>query len=232
MKKNQKKTSIPGTSGQQSSGNTPESHYTLQRRGFLKTLGLLGGSTLLGQSALASGNITRVESGEIPFKSQQKKNKFQPPLGMSPARRQSPLDLSPAKWIWYPETRTLPCTFVHFRKEFVLSAGCLEGIGKIAADSRYRLYVNGHFVQRGPAPFDPRYQELDPVNITQYLQKGKNVIGIIVCYFGYGEGTYIPGYPGLLFDLKAKTEKDEINIFTDSTWRVLKSKSWKSGQYQ
>ena len=64
-------------------------------------------------------------------------------------------------------------------------------------DSRYRLFVNGKLIQRGPAPFDPRFQEFHPVDLTANLSKGVNCIGILVCYWGeHGEGHVHPGQTG------------------------------------
>jgi beta-fructofuranosidase len=51
MKKNKKNSAMPSSSGEQSAGNIPGASLTLQRRDFLTTIGLIGGSTLLGQSA-------------------------------------------------------------------------------------------------------------------------------------------------------------------------------------
>ena len=62
-------------------------------------------------------------------------------------------DLTPAQWIWYPSARSLANTFVLFRRGLQLSARPRRAVGWIAADSRYRLEVNGqHSVQWGPAP--------------------------------------------------------------------------------
>jgi len=52
------------------------------------------------------------------------------------------LDLSPAKWIWYPSERVLQNTFVLFRKEFDLKSVPDSTSGWILADSRYQLFVN------------------------------------------------------------------------------------------
>src|SRR5258708_3897885 len=68
-------------------------------------------------------------------------------------------NLAPAKWIWYPSARCLANTFVLFRRAFQLSAKPRRAVGWIAADSRYRLEVNGRRVQWGPAPCDPRWAE-------------------------------------------------------------------------
>ncbi|MEN6535331.1 MAG: hypothetical protein ABFD89_16825, partial [Bryobacteraceae bacterium] len=68
----------------------------------------------------------------------------------------------------------LPCTFVFFRKEFDIAR--VEGQAKawVTGNSRYMLYVNGQLLQRGPAPCDPRYWDVDPVDLTPHLRPGKN----------------------------------------------------------
>jgi len=83
------------------------------------------------------------------------------------------MDLSPAAWIWYPSERTLPNTFVFFRKQFTLNAPVRRASGWICADSRYLLHVNGERVQWGPAPSDPRWMEVDPLDITGRLREGR-----------------------------------------------------------
>ena len=138
------------------------------------------------------------------------------------------LDLSPAKWIWYPSDRVLQNTFVLFRKEFTLSSVPDSATGWILADSRYQLFVNGQRVQWGPAPFDPRWPEADPVNIARYLHSGKNVIACQVLFYGAGDGTSPIGKAGLLCKLKIGNNY----LVSDSTWQSCLPKSWPAGQYK
>src|SRR4028118_2027466 len=112
-----------------------------------------------------------------------------------------PVDLTPARWLWLPGERTLQNTVVLFRRELSLDRVPAQAVGWLAADSRYRLYVNGQRVQSGPAPCDPRDQEADPLDLTSFLVSGVNTIGIEVLYFGVGDGTWPLGLPGLLFSL-------------------------------
>ena len=140
----------------------------------------------------------------------------------------APLDLSPAKWIWYPSERTLQNTFVLFRKEFELDKAPDNAKGWILADSRYQLYVNGRRVQWGPAPSDPRWQEADPLDLTPYLREGKNVIACQVLFFGTGDGTWAMGKPGLLFSL----DVDGREIRSDSSWSCMQPASWPRGRYK
>jgi hypothetical protein len=51
------------------------------------------------------------------------------------------IDLTPARWIWLPSERTLPNSFVLFRRELRLSDAPERAAGWITADSRYRLTV-------------------------------------------------------------------------------------------
>lgn len=138
------------------------------------------------------------------------------------------LDLTPAKWIWYPSGRVLQNTFILFRKEFDLDKQPEMAKGWILADSRYRLLVNGKRVQWGPAPHDPRWPEADPVDLTPFLHSGKNVIACEVLFYGFGEGTWPMGKPGFLFNL----DIDGQEIISDHSWQSYLAKSWKPGQYK
>ena len=97
------------------------------------------------------------------------------------------MNLEPAKWIWLPSERTLANTFVLFRKDIDISFQPCRATGWIVADSRYRLTVNGMRQQWGPAPSDPRWPEVDPVDLAHVVQKGRNTLGIEVLYYGSGD---------------------------------------------
>lgn len=142
--------------------------------------------------------------------------------------RNAALDLSPARWIWYPSGRTLQNTFVLFRKEVDLKQQPRQATGWVLADSRYRLFVNGKRVQWGPAPSDPRWQEADPLDLTDYLHPGKNVIAVEVCFFGTGDGTHPMGKPGLI----VKLDIDGRLVVTDDSWYCCLPRSWQPGKYK
>jgi hypothetical protein len=138
------------------------------------------------------------------------------------------LDLSPAKWIWYPSERTLQNTFILFRKEITIDKENVAAKGWVIADSRYQLFVNGQRVQWGPAPFDPRWGEADPVDISSYLKTGKNVIGCQVLYYGAGDGTSPIGIPGFLMKISVNNK----DVITDGSWKSFLARSWNPGQYK
>ncbi|MCX6143446.1 MAG: alpha-L-rhamnosidase N-terminal domain-containing protein [Ignavibacteriales bacterium] len=155
------------------------------------------------------------------------------PIPSFPAPSQYALDLSPAKWIWYPSGRTLSNTIVLFRQIVTLDGAPKKALGWIAADSRYRLFVNGKRIQWGPAPSDPRWMEADPLDLTTVLEEGENVIGVEVLYYGFGDGTYPMGKPGFIFNLGIETKDGRsLNVLSDSTWKTQMARSWKPGSYK
>ena len=46
---------------------------------------------------------------------------------------------------------------VYFRRTFDLNGMPREALAHVSADGRYRLFVNGVYVGRGPARCDPRH---------------------------------------------------------------------------
>lgn len=86
-------------------------------------------------------------------------------------------------WIWNPgwtcEDDQVP-GFVYFRKEFQLDQlpeGCKI---QISADSRYKLYVNGKFVQEGPGKGDGETWYYDEAELVPFLVRGKNTAAVEV----------------------------------------------------
>ena len=143
------------------------------------------------------------------------------------------LDLSPAQWIWYPSGRTLPNTFMFFRRQFILKAPVRRATGWICADSRYLLHVNGSRIQWGPAPSDPRWMEVDPIDIAGQLHEGENVIAATVLFYGHGDGTAPAGKPGFIFRLDVETtDGAATQIVSDFSWLCSVARSWRPGHYK
>jgi hypothetical protein len=143
------------------------------------------------------------------------------------------IDLSPAVWIWYPSARTLSNTVVLLRKEIKLSSPVKRAKGWIVADSRYRLFVNGKRIQWGPPPSDPRWVEVDPLDLSNSLREGVNVFGVEVLFYGHGDGTWPVGKPGFLFNVGIEgNDGRSTSVLSDESWQVHLARSWKPGQYK
>jgi len=143
------------------------------------------------------------------------------------------LDLAPARWIWPPMERTLPNTTVLFRREITITEPLRSARGWILGESRYRLTIDGQRVQWGPAPADPRWPEADPLDLAARLTPGVHCIGIEVHFFGHGDGSCVPGSPGLLFRLELIPESGaapEI-IVSDASWSCHLDRARPPGQY-
>ena len=189
----------------------------VNRRQFLKTSAAGSGSLLLARQASAASDRPL---STIP----------EPTSAPPPAHPRLP-DLAPARWIWFPSGRTLPNTFILFRRELELPAQPRHATGWICADSRYRLEVNGQRVQWGPAPCDPRWAEADPLDLTAHLRPGKNVLGATVLFYGAGDGTWPLGKPGFLFWLEIEHADGLVEkLVSDSTWQVRLCRAWAPGR--
>ena len=140
----------------------------------------------------------------------------------------SSLDLSPAQWVWPSVGRTLPNTVVMFRKTFSIINEPFDWFAFIHADSRYRLWINGQYIGFGPAPYDPRYPEVDKINLTGYLKTGDNCIGVEILYYGHGDGTWPTGVPGFIM----KLTNGSRSFGTDTSWNCKIANAWPAGKYK
>ena len=124
-----------------------------------------------------------------------------------------------AYWIGTDVCQSEPNTWLNFRKDFDLDTMPDKAIAHIAVDSKYWLWVNDQLVvfegglKRGPTPQDTYYDEVD---IAPYLKNGKNVISVLVWYFGkQGFSHNSIGNSCLLFDC----QMSESDILSDTSWK-------------
>jgi hypothetical protein len=90
-----------------------------------------------------------------------------------------------ASWIWCNDTPQALNQYAYFRRSFEVTSSTDCVILQLAADTRYRLYINGTFLGDGQARYhaaEPSYVTYD---LTSHLQSGRNVVAVFV--HGYGE---------------------------------------------
>ena len=132
---------------------------------------------------------------------------------------------------------------VYFRKTFDLPSQPQSAPAHVTADSRYRLYVNGQFVGRGPARSYPSFQYYDTYDLSKYLRPGKNVIAAVVHFYGEATAWYVPGKAGVLsigtgpkampgkggflFQADIQTPAGKQTIKSDESWKVRLADAWK-----
>lgn len=122
------------------------------------------------------------------------------------------------KWIAADDsTCNAPNSWSDFHKDFHLKKVAGKVYAKIAADSKYWLWVNDSLavfeggLKRGPNPSDSYY---DVVDLTPFLKKGKNHLKILSCYFGKPGFSHLDsGQAGIIFDAPS------IGVVSDASWQ-------------
>ena len=128
-----------------------------------------------------------------------------------------------ASWIWL--SGDAPNTGV-FRKEVILTDAPKQVSAWLTADVKYRLWINGRLVSRGPVDMGRDYAGgnthrwfYDFRDLTPYFKKGRNVIAAEVFRKWPIGFTISRGEPGLLFE----AEVDGQTVKSDATWRAVRA---------
>lgn len=121
-------------------------------------------------------------------------------------------NLMVSNWIWTNDWKEAdkkePCV-VYFRKEFEQAEKL-----RISANCRYKLYINGTFIQEGPQKGTIEAAFVDEAFISGYVKAGKNVAAVEVLYYPEDAGSrndslYYSPFPCLYIeDTGAKEELD------------------------
>ena len=102
-----------------------------------------------------------------------------------------------AKWIWpLNHYWDIHNSYALFRKSFSLDAVPKKAPLFITADQSYQLYVNGHYVCRGPARGFQHHWPYDEVDVARWLQAGPNLIAIRAHHPGCASTRTPPGKVG------------------------------------
>lgn len=122
-----------------------------------------------------------------------------------------------------------PGVAVGFRKSFSLERKPTSACLQLFNDARYVLWVNGNYVERGPARFQPNGPEYDSVEIAPFLQAGKNNVALL-CIGNLSGGKVMRHQPGLTAVLQIGKQTlwstDESWKWTDATRFRNVSASW------
>ncbi len=131
-----------------------------------------------------------------------------------------------ARWIGKQECRSETNSWLAFKKKVNVSEVPDEMVARIAADSKYWLWINDSLavfeggLKRGPSLGDTYYDEID---IAPYLRKGENCLSVLVWHFGRNGFSHADsGVAGLLFEAKAPG----FEILSDKTWDATVYKAY------
>jgi hypothetical protein len=122
------------------------------------------------------------------------------------------------QWIWYGDFGLdLVNSWMQARRVFDIPKIPKRALVNVTADARYRLWVNGEYVCRGPARGYQRSWPYDTVDLAPFLRTGKNAVCAIVHNYGISTFQYIhEDYAGFLFWGVA----GPVDLSTNESWRV------------
>ena len=129
-----------------------------------------------------------------------------------------------AQWIWLPGDREAD-TYGEFASDFSWEQG--ETFCRISCDGDYALYINGNLASFWQYGDYEHYKVYDSVEVTPYLQKGKNRIAVRVWHYGEGSQRYVAAKAGLLFEI---VQGDAVLAESNETVTCRKSPAFISGE--
>lgn len=132
-----------------------------------------------------------------------------------------------ANWIWKKQNNyQIYNQTVRFKKVIEIS-DLEQATIKLTADSWYRLFVNGRWVNDGPARAWPEHYSYDELDITAYLRNGKNFIEVLARYWGVGTFHNIPQQAGFIAEIEAIFRDGKKASFpSDESWQVTEVKAF------
>ena len=125
-----------------------------------------------------------------------------------------------AKWISKSQSNGGTASWIAFKKRVVLDRVPDSLPARIAADTKYWLWINGEpavfegGLKRGPSPGDGYYDVFD---LAPFLREGENCISILINHLGKNSFSHLDsGIPALLFEAIG----DGVEILSDSSWEA------------
>ena len=137
-----------------------------------------------------------------------------------------PSDTVPLQGHWLWDTRDgggdagVTCLF---RRKFTREEAGHRPLLRISADSRYRAFLNGTLISRGPSRGTPEFYHYETVDLADRLADGENVLAAEVRWYGRkfeprAEVHQTPGFWAML-----GPAENPGKIVTDAAWRVRRS---------
>ncbi len=127
-------------------------------------------------------------------------------------------------WIGGAHPFDLHEVYLNFRSDIMLDATPKMAVFRLSADSRYRLWINGTLVGRGPERSWPSSMAVDEREITNLLKPGANRIAVQVYSPGHSHFAYVHrGACGMIGWLELD---GKVVLSTGPGWKVRRDLSW------
>ncbi len=138
-------------------------------------------------------------------------------------------------WIWKKDVTAQESAEpirMMYRKTVTLTKEPEKALIDISADTRYKLFVNGAFVEMGPSRGDRWVWYYDTINLLPYLKSGENVIAVFVLRYPLdhskgNHGMHRTERPGLYVKGKIEfADGSSEEVGTGTGWKVKKDESF------
>jgi alpha-L-rhamnosidase len=130
-----------------------------------------------------------------------------------------------ARWIMHPTASNTDYGVFHFRHTFELDQVPDSFIIHVSGDTRYRLFINGRPVAKGPAAGDSHNWRFETADISGYLHKGINVAAATVWNFSEYNALQHHSYR-TAFIMQGNSEQEEV-VNTGNRWKVKQNTGYK-----
>ena len=128
-----------------------------------------------------------------------------------------------SEWIWIKKE----CSVDEYGEFFVTFDATKNPTNfRISCDGDYTLFVNGKYVASNQYGDYEHYKIYDEIDITRYLNDGKNTFAVLVWHFGEDSQRYISSRAGVIFEI---AQGEEILVRSDETVLCRKSKAYLNG---
>jgi alpha-L-rhamnosidase len=125
-----------------------------------------------------------------------------------------------AKWIWDKSGERPRNQWSCFRKTFTISSEYESATLSISADTKYTVYLNGEQIGSGPVRGWTDEWYYDQYDLSG-LNKGKNVLAVLVNHYGMGTMHYIEGRGGLIAQIDFYQDGQVVDhLLTDDCWKA------------
>ncbi|MEV4132530.1 family 78 glycoside hydrolase catalytic domain [Dactylosporangium sp. NPDC049742] len=137
----------------------------------------------------------------------------------APAEAATPVSLSGAHWVWYPEgnpASSAPAAYRYFRKTFTVAAGAVsEAQLVVTGDDTVDVWLNGKPVAASPRVVDS-WKSAVYVDLQSALVSGANTLAIAA-------RNTTDGPAGLIGKVHVVTAGGTTDLVTDGSWKAFQT---------
>lgn len=132
-----------------------------------------------------------------------------------------------ARWIWHGKERTPFHFHLFIRKSFTLPEKVKSATVHVTATDKYKLYLNGHYLGRGPARCDSKWQPYDSYDVAGLVRIGPNALAVQAYHYGITTGFTTQGVAGFKGQIEIDTDEEQLVIGSGADWLVKPGEGWR-----